>query len=424
MRTLFALLVLIFSIESASAGTTAVYSLKSWHRFFSYEGNRSGNSTGQDHWVFFEQKAIWNPVFSGTAQIFGYAGNARADLIQAADRMDVRSQVSEVWAGDLYGQIAYGPALLRIGYQQISWQEGFAASFTNFLNPHDNRSSVFETNELIFRSSPMVNLILSGDQLSGQFIFIPYSQLDTQAPASRWGTRSTFTPLAGQTIEIENAAAAKFRNAQEFGARGTWAGSGFDASVFIAHLKDRRGFFANSSDSTFANIKLLHEQSYMTPIGITGSMTTASDWVVRLELLRIANRRANVLSGFTLSTFESGESAFTIGVDSPVGEHFSLVMQHSASVFDQETPGLLRTKVESASFGSMNYTFSEDRAFRLSAIYFHTDQTLLSRLSYRAPITKRAEFELALEGAAGPTTSQGAAIKDLNRVYVQLSHML
>ncbi len=423
MRTLLALFLLTFSIENAWSGTAAIYSMKSWHRFFSYDGSRSGNSTGQDHWVFFEQKANWTPVFSGTAQVFGYAGNARADLIQAADRMDIRSQVSEVWAGDFYGQIAYGPALLRIGYQQIAWQEGFAASFTNFLNPRDNRSSIFENNELIFRSSPMVNLILSGDQLSGQFIFIPYSQFDIQAPASRWGTRSTFTPLPGQTVEVENAAASKFRNAQEFGARGTWAGSGFDASFFIAHLKDRRGFFTNSSDSTFANIKLLHEQNYITPIGVTSSITT-SDWVVRMELMRIANRRTNVLSGFNLSTFETGETAATIGLDSPVGEHFSFVLQHSASVFDQEVPGLVRTKVESASFGTLNYTFSGDRAFRASAIYFHTDQTLISRLSYRAPITKRAEFELAVEGAAGPGASRGAAIRDLNRAFVQLSHML
>ncbi len=412
------------TIDFANAMPKAAYSLKGWDRLNVYT-SKSDALLGQDHAVTFEQTYSADTVFSAKAQIYGYAGNAKQNLIQSSDRADQGRQFTELWLGDAYAQFASGPTLFRIGYQQISWQEGFAASYTNFINSRDGRTSVFENSDQIFRSAPLANLIWSGEHLSAQLIYIPFSQFDIRSPASRWGSRAPLTLLPGQTVEIgdHTSGSFEFRPAQEFGSRVTWAGSGLDFSAFAAHLKDRQGYFSVSAESTFMNLKLTSEQDFINPVGVTSS-ATFGDYVARAELLRTASRRFNTVNAINLSTIDTGETAATLGLDSPGGTGYSFSLQHSISMLDRDASGLFRRQNENLSFASVAYTYPRDAWLRISMIYVHADQTLSGRVAYRRPVSKRAEIEFAFEASSGPSSSLGAALKDLNRAFTQFSYAL
>ena len=417
-------IVLFFVSGRAFSAQRADYTFKAWNRFFAYT-SKSEKAFGQDHWLYFEQTYVPGSSLTAKAQFFAYLGNSKANLIQSSDRMDEKSQVGEIWPSELYVQWASGPSLLRIGYQQISWQEGFASSYTNFFNPRDTRASIFDSNDQIFRSSPVVNFVTSGEHLSSQIVYLPFSQLDVRSPASRWPARVNIVPLPGQTIEIANSYGGNqgFRVGHELGARLTWAGSGFDASVFAANLRDRQGYYSLSPTSSLANIVLNPEQDYMTPIGFTAS-TNLSSVVARFELMRTSSRRFNTLVGTTLATADLGETAATVGIDSTGGDHFAYSLQHSTSLLDQDAPGLLRKKTEGVSFASLGYALAQDRSLRMSFMYLHGDQTVGTKISFRRPFLKSAELEFAFEGFAGPSGSQGAAVRDLNRFLTQLSYTL
>lgn len=413
----------LFATAPAMSAPRADYTFKVWDRFFAYS-SKTDKAFGQDHWLYFEQTYAPSSTLSAKAQFFGYFGNSKSNLIQSSDRMDEKNQVGEIWPADLYVQWNLRSSMLRAGYQQISWQEGFASSYTNFINPRDNRASIFDANDQIFRSSPMVNFVTSGEHLSSQIVYVPFSQIDVRAPASRWPARASVVPLPGQTVELANNYDGKqsLRVSHEVGARLTWAGSGLDASIFAANLKDRQGYFSLSPQSSFANIVLNPEQDYITPIGFTTSFGI-SDFVARFELMR-ASRRFNTLVGTTLATVDVGESAATIAIDSPGGEHFTFSLQHSTSILDQESVGLLRKKIEGISFGSFAYAFPREKSLRVSLMYLHADQTIGTKIAFRRPLIKSAEIEFAFEGFAGPSGSQGAAVRDLNRFLTQLNYTL
>jgi hypothetical protein len=402
---------------AATSSTDAVFNAKAYHRFWNYTDSNDKNS-GQDHLVFLQQRIKFNSVASVKMQIYGFAGNSKADLIQASDRIDYRSQTTEVWPGEVYASASVSSFLLKAGYQKVSWQEGFALTYTNFINPQDVRASIFDDPDQTYRTTPMANAIWSGENISLQAIYMPYSQNNIQAPISRGG--ATFS-TGNQTIETIKPN--QTRPSHEYGTRATWAGSGFDASVFYAHLRDRHLTYSFSPLSTIDRLQLDTQQEFINPVGVTTSFNV-SDYIVRLEYMEIAQRNFNQLQLNNLTVQSLNEKAITIGFDSPGGQDFSFLLQHSISMLDQDIPGVLRKKTESLTYGSVNFNMKQERTFSFSAVHLSADESLFSRFSYKWPLSKRAEFELAYESSTGKTPSQGASVKDLNRVFINLSHTL
>ncbi|MEZ0391144.1 MAG: hypothetical protein ACAH59_02940 [Pseudobdellovibrionaceae bacterium] len=393
------------------------FSGKSYHRFFQYTDN-DDLGPGFDNWLFAQQKAEFNSSFAGRAQIYAFAGNSKADLIQAQDNVEQRKEISEVWPGDIYLQAATGPALLRLGYQQISWQEGIGLSYTNFINARDYRASLFDPPDQVYRSAPAANLILSGEHLSLQVVYMPFAQHDLAPPFSRWA-RVDFTLVPGQTVQVENPE--NFESSQDAGGRLTWAGEGFDISAFYFSLADRKLTYTVAPTSTITDIELIGDQKKISPRGLTTSFSVF-DFLFRLEYMEVPQRRWNRLDAGTLSTVDLDEKALTLGLDSPAWDKFSFSLQASVSSLAEDVEGLEREQVENLSFASLNYTFRTDTVLQAMALYHESDRSLFQRYSFSWPVTKTVEMALAYEASAGPENSQGAVWKDLNRGFLQLNH--
>lgn len=412
---------LVLSIESGAAPrrVRASYTIKSWHRLVAYTDE--DRAAGQDHWFSLEQRFDFSKALSLKAQGYGFAGSSRADLAQAQDRISIDQEMTEFWPGDVFGQYASGPVMLRLGYQRIFWQEGFGISYTNFINARDNRVSIFDDSELIFRSTPLANFVVSGENLSFQALYIPFSQTDISAPVSRWGARSqVLTPLVPM-LEVERLPS--FKSVSDYGARITWAGEGFDVSAFAAHLEDRAGVFSLSPTSGPIAITLVPETNPIDPVGITSSFGIR-DFIVRVEYMRTPEKYVNRINGFNLSSSLFQEEAFTVGLDSPSWPNFMFSLQHSISILDGEASGLVRNRIESVSFGGFNYTFNSDRILGLAIVYLESDQSVLGRLSLKWPLSRLSEIETSYEGSTGSETSRGLALSNLSRFFVQLNFTL
>lgn len=416
--------ILIFGVCSEVAAlpsrVKADYSVKSWHRLIGYtDGERVA---GQDHWLTFEQRFQITHAFSLKAQVYGYVGDSIVNMSGVRDRSFTEQDRTDLWPGEVYGQFVAGPMLLRLGYQRVYWQEGFGSSYTTFINARDNRISVFDDTELIFRSSPLANFVISGDNLSFQAIYIPIAQLDVPMPVSRWGDRARIS--AAPSFEIENSEWSErtwgFKKSGDYGARLTWAGEGFDLSIFHAKIIDRANIFSISPISNFTTVVLVPEFNTIDPVGVTSSFTV-HDFVARIEYMRISDKRVNRIDGLNLTSSAAVEDALTVGLDSPAWPDFMFSLQHSISILDIEALGLVRNRVESVSFASINYNFPHDRVLRLAVVYLESDQSLLGKLSYRWPVSARSEIETSFEGSTGAGVSRGLAMSDLNRFFVQLN---
>lgn len=388
------------------------------HRFFQY-ANNPDHSQGQDHWLLAEQNGRWSSEYSFKAQLYAFAGNSKADQVQSIDALDSRSQISEAWPGDVYLQGTWGPALLKLGYQQITWQEGMGLSYTNFINARDQRASIFDPSDQVYRSAPAVNLIFSGENLSFQTVYLPYSQFNLNPPTSRSGSDLASALAPGQTIRLVNPPA--YRTSHEYGTRLTWAGEGFDFSLFYFFLRDRKLVYELSPLSSATELRLQGRQDFMSTQGLT-STWSVHDFLLRLEYLQVPQRSWNVVGPSGLSVQPVDESAWTVGIDSPTWENFSFMLQYSSSQLNQEPTGLERKKQESMTFVHLQYSSKSDKILRLSALQRQADNSLYARASYSWPLLKKAELELADEVASGPETSQAAAMKDLNKFYLQITH--
>lgn len=409
----FALLAGLF----AEAKPRYVFSGKSFHRFYNYTESEDKES-GFDNWVFAQQKADFNQNFSARLEAYAFAGNSKADLIQATDRIESRSQISEVWPGDAYVQAASGPFLFKLGSQRISWQEGIGLSYTNFINARDLRTSPFDPPDQVYRSAPAANLIASGENLSLQLVYLPFAQSDLVPPFSRWGMEN-ITLLPNQTVEIRRPSL--YRPSSEYGSRATWAGEGFDLSAFYFSLNDRKLVYEVGADSSLTNLVLLGKQKVITIYGGTGTLSWL-DFLFRFEYLQIPKRQWNRLVAGSVQIEEIDNTALTVAIDSPTWSKFSFSVQHSVSQLSTYFTDLERKQTESLSFVSANYNVKTDSIVRMMSLYQSADQSFFSRISYKWPLSRRTEMEIAYEGAGGPDSSQGKAYQDLNRGYLELSH--
>jgi hypothetical protein len=402
-----------------NAAPKAVFSGKSTHRFFEYTESKDKDS-GQDHWFMAQQKIEFDSNFSSRIQAYAYAGNSRGDLYQATDVYEPRNQISEAWPGDVYLQASGGPVLFKLGYQQISWQEGVGLSYTNFINARDYRASLFDPPDQVYRSAPAANMILSGEHLSLQMVYLPFSQFNQSPPFSRAGI-GQLPLLPNQKIELQSPP--RYRKADEHGARLTWAGEGFDFSVFYFSLLDRKPIYEISPESDLTKVKLNGLQKPMTTAGATATLNLA-DFLIRLEYMEIPKRQYNQFTGAALNALEFKETAYTIGIDSPNWQSVSFSLQYSESLLgiDQEVAGLERRKKESLSFASFNYSFGSDRVLRFMGLYREVDRSIFGRAGYTWPVSKSVDMEIGYEGSNGNLVSQGKALQELSKGFLQVNH--
>lgn len=406
--------------DSAQANTQASYSLRSTHRLMGFLKNND-KALGQEHWLQFEPSFEFAGGLSFHGQALASAGDYRTALYQSTDKTDISNQASELWAGDLYAQYAAGPFLMRAGYQRISWQEGFSFSYTNFINPRDQRISLFEDSDLVSRSVPMVNAVVSGENLSLQFLLIPFTTVDFVPPFSRLGRRGDVPLQPTQKIELQEPRLSS--GVADLGLRTTWAGEGFDISFFAARIHDRQGYYELDSASDFSRLLLRPAQTVMSPFGFTSSVV-AGEGTWRIEYMRVPSRRFNRISNLSLQTVDVPETDITVGYDSPTWDRFSMGLQHSLSLLAEEPAGLLRRRQENLSFARLDYNVGTDRNLRLLLAYLHADQSAFGRLGYRWPLNRQIELEVALETSGGSAQSQGIAMSDMTRFYCQLTHTL
>lgn len=414
MRIL-ALLIVILASQS-NANTDFDFIGRGTHRFNTYT-NSSNHSAGQDNWVELEQKAKFNKELSVKARVVGYVGTHRADLIQIQDAITYSTQVADIWPDDVYVQLATGPLLAKLGYQKITWQEGFALSYTNFVNAKDFRNYIFEDSVLFTRSAPMANIIVSGEHLSIQGVYLPYSQLDISAPPSRWGTAITSLISATQTLQVLKSEVKE--PSHEYGGRLTWAGRGFDVSLFYFFLKDRQPIYSLSNTSTPINIKLQPTQNFMSVMGATTSINIG-DSVLRLEGTRTPRRQIMSIQNGQLGSADVNEMAATISLDCPLVDHLNVIAQSSASVIDLDTTTLIRKKNEFLSLLTLRYDFQSERILSATGLYHESDHSLFTRVQFSWPYSKGVEMQVGWD--FGNEIGLSNSYKDMHQVYFQLAH--
>ena len=406
--------------EFAVASIKGEMFFRSKHRLMAFSRNED-KSLGQEHWLKFESLLSFSKSLSLQAEVLASAGDYRTSLYQKSDKTDLSNQASEIWPGDMYFQYASRAVLARFGYQRISWHEGFSSSYTNFINPRDQRISFFEDADLVFRSVPMMNLIASGDSLSLQLLFIPFTAIDLLPPFSRLGGKGGIPLLPSQKVEVRDLESSS--SVLNYGARTTWAGEGFDVSVFAARIQDRQALYELNPISDSSRLLLEPTQTAMSTFGITSSIVTGeSTW--RIEYMHIPSRRFGRISGPSLEGVERSESDVTLGFESPAWGKLSLELQHSISILNKEIVGGLREAQESLSFARLDYSFGDDRTLRLLAAYLHADRSLFGRVGYSWPLNQQVELEIAVEAAGGPLQSQGAAMSGMSRIFGQITHTL
>ena len=209
----------------------------------------------------------------------------------------------------------------------------------------------------------------------------------------------------------------------DYGLRSTWAGEGFDVSVFMSKIHDRQGYYTLDAMSDLSRLLLRPSQTTMAPFGFTSSIVTGeSTW--RIEYMNIPSRRFNRIGGFSLQTVDLQETDVTLGYDSPTWDSFSMGLQHSMSRVSEEPTGLLRRQQENLSFARFDYNVGTDRNLRLLLAYLHADHSVFGRVTYRWPLNPQTELEIAFETAGGAGQSQGVAMSDMTRFFCQLTHTL
>lgn len=394
-----------------------LFSGQASHRFY-FVTDSSESRPILDNWVRGQQNVQLSSNQSLRFQFYGYGGDRRSVLYQDLDQHSADSLSAEAWMGDTYYQFTQNGHLLKIGYQTFLWQEGLGLSYTNFINSRDYRISYFDSVDRFNRSAPAISWLYTRSELSLQAVYLPFSQYDFDLPASRTSL-SARLPVGIESVELKGPSDKRADN--EWGARLSWAGEGFDFSAFYFELKDRKLTYRVGANSTLTSLILEGEQRVKQVVGIATSAEVA-EHVMRAEVLQLNKRDYNLLSGATLARFESDELAATVGIDSPGAGSWSYSLQHSLATLTENPEGSIREKEESFSYLTLIYDLKKERKIQFQGIVIHHDRSQMIRASYYWPLSKSSEAEIAYEGYAGQDNSIGQLQKEMSHIFLQITH--
>lgn len=327
---------------------------------------------------------------------------------------------SEFQFRDVYLQYFSGALFARLGNQQIAWGEAFGFYYSDILNPKDLRELGLGDLADNRKSIPMVDLKLIGESSTLELVYIPKGDIHRLPDP---GSDFFITP-PDFSANVSQLRIGKDQTeySPEYGMRIKSLIGKFDAAIFGFSGFDRQPIYSADLTTNPGSLTLNPSTSRYMTYGSTFSWDL-SEVLLRGEFIFHAKRPLQIFESGNLSSRIVSNTVSVLGFDFISIEWAQIGLQLARDSLADSQPFDLRQRNMDLASLRIAKDIKPDWSLVLFASANIVDGSTLAEFQIKKSLSKRSEFEVAVQRFDGEPLSQFGLYKDASRVLASLKLM-
>ncbi len=419
--TSFLILLFIFYSQQIQAAKYE-YELDFDARYGSHYYGPPTTSTNR-HSFKYEQKSEFDKQWSSIIGFQAETESAYASVPERYGSGEVGRYDSQTFLPrDNYLQYQDGIFRTRAGYQQVVWGEAFGYYYADIVNPKDYREAGLGDLSRNRLNTALLNMQWIFSDSALQLIYIPKAS-NGLMPSSGSDFNAVTLPSAFSQVPLTIKREPQNPLTRgEYGARFSQQISRLDLSLFYFNYYDRLPVYELQVVPFPPSVTVAPDFKPLQTAGLTATLDINS-YLLRSEILQHFKHELNTGDGVNISTAQSNELVYVLGLDLPQIDKWQVSFQYSESRLEKKD-WLGRQDLQSIASLRVAKTFSRNIEIESLLTNFPQDSSTLAQLQFSAPLSNQTEILLGLDKFDGSEESSLGRFKNASRVWVMFKAKL